>query len=53
MQGTGWLILIVMFLMLASQGEMMFIFIVGIVVWWIATRYRRTGDSCVQAVTRA
>jgi len=43
MKGTGWLILIVMFLMLASEGEVMFILMVGALVWWIVNRYRKTG----------
>ena len=45
MKGTGWLILVVMFLMLASEGEVMFIVMVGSLAWWLWTRYRRTGQQ--------
>ena len=41
MKGTGWLVLVVMFLMLASESEGMFIVVVGALIWWIVREYRR------------
>ena len=41
MKGTGWLVLCLLFLGLASAGEMWFIIVVGALVWWIVKHNNR------------
>ena len=43
MKGTGWLVLCLLFLGLASAGEMWFLIVVGSLAWWIVKQNRRSG----------
>ena len=43
MKGTGWLVLCLLFLGLASAGEMWFIIVVGSLVIWTVRQNRRGG----------
>ena len=45
MTGIGWLILVVMFLIIASEGEVFFILTVGSLIWWIVRKNKRSGRA--------
>jgi len=45
MKGTGWLVLCLLFLGLASAGEVWFIIVVGALVFWIVRQNRRSGRA--------
>ena len=45
MKGTGWLVLCLLFLGLASAGELWFIIVVGALAWWIVKQNRRSGRA--------
>jgi len=45
MEGTGWLVLCLLFLGLASAGETWFLIVVGGLAFWIVRQNRRTGRA--------
>ena len=45
MKGTGWLVLCLLFLGLASAGETWFLIVVGGLAFWIVRQNRRSGRA--------
>lgn len=45
MKGTGWLVPRLLFLGLASAGEVWFCIVVGALVFWIVRQNRKTGRA--------